>query len=306
MNMKYDIVLASYNGEKYIAEQLDSIIICIQNCDFISINQLIITDDGSMDNTKNIVDEYVKEYSYIKYYKNSRGKGVINNFQNGIEKSTSEFVLLSDQDDVWYRDKISKTLKILMNSDDKPFLVITNVCLVDENRRHLKGGHDFLHTDPNNPFMTIYRSFGQGCSMGLNRKLINVVGDIPNQAVMHDWWFLLVASCFGEVKYITEPLLEYRQHNQNVFGGIKKRSLSRFFNLENQKKYMETLSKQSKKFIEIYGDLISNDSLLESHIFLSDIKNKNYIERVRFYFFGDLKIRGLKNKIKFLVQLLSI
>lgn len=306
MNKKYDIILASYNGEKYIAEQLDSLIVSIQNCNFISINQLIITDDGSTDATKNIIDEYIEKYPYIRYYKNNGGKGVVNNFQNGIDKSTSDYILFSDQDDIWHRDKVSKTLEALIGIDDKPFLVITNICLVDENRKPLKGGHDFLSTDPANPQMTAYRSFGQGCCMGINRKLIDMVGHIPSEAVMHDWWFLLIASHFGKVKYIEEPLLEYRQHTQNVFGGMKRRRFSRFFDIQNQKKYITTLSIQSKKFIELYGDFIENDNLLKSHIFLSDIENKNYLERMKFYFSGNLKIRGLKNKIKFLIQLISI
>lgn len=307
MNDKYDIILASYNGSKYIKEQVDSILASIKFCDIAIINQLIITDDNSTDNTEKIIRENYSNHPFIGFYRNELGSGVINNFQNGLNKSTARYIFLCDQDDIWHIDKIQRTMHAFFQTENSqlPFLIITNVNLVDEKLKFIGKAHDFLPSDPQNPVKTAYRSYGQGCSMAFNKSLMNKVGSISSAAVMHDWWILLIASNFGIVKYIETPLLDYRQHDNNVFGGNKNRKLYRYFNIKNQKKYIMTLSKQSKVFLEIYGKEITDINVLNTHLFFSEISKKKFVEKLRFYVGFSPEISGVKNKIKFILQLLA-
>lgn len=306
--IRYDIVLASYNGAKYIEEQIDSILKCIDDCKTATINQFIITDDNSSDDTINIVNKLSHNIPYLYLCKNELAKGVINNFQNGINKTSSEFVFFSDQDDIWEEQKITKTIEILLESADKniPLLVITNINFVDENLSLISSGHDFDQSAPSDDVMTVYRSFGQGCTMAVNRKLLDFMGQIPKEAVMHDWWILLIAANFGKVRYITTPLLNYRQHSDNVCGGTKHNNITRYFNLRNQRHYMTLLSIQSGKFVELYYDKFTKSKSLDAHIFLSQINDKNIIQKIRFIFSDKVKMKGLKNRFKILIQMMSI
>lgn len=307
MEYKYDIVLATYNGSKYLRHQLDSIIDAVDFCKIASINNLIITDDGSKDDTVKIIKEHYSFLPYLKFINNELAKGVISNFQNGINNSKADYVFLSDQDDIWEVNKITATMQILLQNkkNTQPFLVITNVNLVDENGIYLSKGHDFEQFDPIDPIKTAYRSFGQGCTMGMNRALINKVGIFPKEAVMHDWWLLLVASNFGEVRYIDYPLLNYRQHDDNVFGGNRHRSLLRYINLRNQRAYIHSLSIQSKKFLKIYGKELNRQDVIDIHIFLADIANKNMFEKFQFFRRYRLELKGIKNRAKFFIQLFA-
>lgn len=306
--IRYDIVLASYNGAKYIEEQINSIVKCIDDCKTATINKFIITDDNSSDDTLIIVKKLAQNIPYLYLYTNELAKGVINNFQNGINKTSSEFVFFSDQDDIWDEKKITKTIEILLESEDenKPLLVITNINFVNENLSLLRSGHDFDRYSPSDELMTVYRSFGQGCTMAVNRKLLNFMGQIPTEAVMHDWWMLLIASNFGKVRYITTPLLNYRQHSNNVCGGTKHNNIARYFNLKNQRQYMKSLSMQSGKFVELYHDFFTEKKSLDAHVFLSQINNKNIIEKISFVFSDKVKMKGLKNRIKLLLQMIAI
>lgn len=304
----YDIVLATYNGEKFIKEQLMSIIKAVDFCEVAKIGSLIISDDGSKDKTLSIIKEEMKKYSFILLFENGFKNGVKENFQNGLEKSNSDYVFLADQDDVWHENKIEISLieliKLEENNKKIPALILSNVNFVDENLSFISSGHDFLANDTMDPSMTVYRSFGQGCTMGFNKALIQKALPIPSNSVMHDWWMLLVASNFGKVKYISKPLMDYRQHSDNVSGGIKNNSFKRYFNFKRQGEYLQEVSIQSQLFLGRFENLINDTSSLKGHLFLSKLKNKNLIEKLIFYYSGSLKIRGIKNNIKFLIQLI--
>lgn len=303
----YDIVLASYNGEKYLREQIESLITCVEKSKIGRIGKLVISDDNSQDSTTKILNDYKIKYPYIYICNNEYKRGVKGNFQNGLNMTTNDYVFLSDQDDVWISDKIEKSLhymiKIESLNQELPVLILSNLNYVDEELQYLGSGHDFLENDPESPILTSYRSFGQGCTMLLNRKLIEKSTPVPNEAVMHDWWFLLVASNFGKVKYIKSPLMNYRQHNDNVCGGYKNNKINRFFDIAKQRNYINQVSKQSKLFLDKFNLEIS-DEPKKVHVFLSDIHNRNLLERLSFFkkIFPD--VRGSKNKFKLLVQLI--
>lgn len=306
--IKFDIVLACFNGEKYIKEQLDSIISSIEYCKVAMIGTVIISDDSSSDSTVEIIKDYVLKYSYIQLVTNNGINDVKGNFQNGLKYTTSEYVFLADQDDIWLIDKIELSLnEMIINENNEvsiPTLILGSLNYVDENLNYLGTGHDFLPEYVGSPILTSYRSFGQGCTMLLNRSLLNLSQPIPQESVMHDWWFLLVASNFGKVIYLETPLMNYRQHNSNVCGGYKNNSLKRYINIDKQKKYINEVSNQSKVFLDRFLVEIYDKDSKKAHEFLSQLGNKTILEKILFYKFMSSKINGVKNKFKFLIQII--
>ena len=122
---KIDILLATYNGEKFVKEQIESIL----NQTYENFN-LIISDDASTDNTLNILEEYEKKDTRIKVFKKEKNKGLIDNFEFLLKNVTSDYFMFSDQDDIWKKDKIEKSINKL--KEESLGLVYTDLEIVDE------------------------------------------------------------------------------------------------------------------------------------------------------------------------------
>lgn len=307
--ISYDIVLASYNGENFITEQIESIFASIKACSIAKLNKFIISDDNSTDSTCSIVEDFIKYNPDLLLIRNKYSSGVKNNFQNGLDVSNGQYVFLSDQDDVWYNEKIEKSIQRIIELEsvncDIPIVVFTDVDLVDENLKLITSGLNFDKERYFFPEITCFRSFGQGCTMLLNRNLISISLPIPQDCVMHDWWFLLVASNFGKVSFIDEKLIAYRQHNNNVCGGYKNSSVKRFFDFYKQKKYMLNVSKQSKCFLVLYVNRFNSSfDSFKFHSFVSNLSNHNLFYRVFFIFSNKFFIRGFKNNLKLFIQII--
>lgn len=225
------IVLATYNGEKYLREQLNSI---TRNKNFnLLVKEIIITDDSSTDDTKNIIEEFQREFKNIRLI-NNPSKGVISNFINGVKNATSKFIMFSDQDDVWLPDKINLmyetiTKMIEKHGDNVPLLAFSDLKVVDKELNTIN--NSFLsYTGFNlNSALTlpklIVNNVAPGCVMIINRELVNRA-DISNTSnwFMHDWWFILIAKIYGHVELVRQPLMLYRQHENNVLGASSKKT----------------------------------------------------------------------------------
>lgn len=224
--VKVDIILASYNGELFIEEQIRSIL----NQTHQNIN-LIITDDSSNDNTKEIVDGLMLLDKRIRFYKNETGSGVVSNFNNGLRYSTAEYILFSDQDDVWKNNKVELLLNEIIAkevSDDFiiPCLIFSNLSIVNEDLSLIN--NDFYAYNKLNPINNTkieylkWRSSVYGCSLIFNRKLLVLAGYVPLGISMHDHWFAFHAALKGKICFFNQSLVLYRQHRNNVVGAHKR------------------------------------------------------------------------------------
>lgn len=249
-----DIVLASFNGEKFIAEQIRSIQL---NDDYAAlINRFIIIDDGSTDQTVNIIETFVQQDNKIELHHNRSGaRGVKGNFCAGLALTTSEYVMLSDQDDIWFASKIRSSLErmeeLQRDNINKALLVFTGKQIVDDSLNLLKNS-DYeiskLAKDwHKSTQQLLQRNVVSGCTILMNRKLLDLALPIPQQAFMHDWWLALMASYHGKVELIDKPLMQYRQHNANVIGVTQRES---FFLLRNLKSHFKTLEMNFIKAIK--------------------------------------------------------
>ena len=225
-----DIVLATYNGERFLNEQICS----IQACDGYNalINRFIIIDNGSTDGTLKLVELHQQRDSKIELHLNQSGKtGVQENFSAGLMLTNSEYIMLSDQDDVWLKDKIVLSfnkLKALEKNAKKeqPILVFTDKKIVDEQLNTLNDSDYEISKLPKDWHLQtkqlLQRNVASGCTMLFNRQLLNKAMPLPNEAFMHDWWFALIASYYGVIALVDKPLILYRQHNSNLIGSPKR------------------------------------------------------------------------------------
>lgn len=209
------IAMATYNGELFIREQLDSIL-----AQTLSDWELIVCDDGSTDNTLSILQEYANNDSRIKIYQNERNLGFKRNFEKAIGLCKREYIALCDQDDIWYPNH----LEILLNQIGDNSLSIGNSDIVDADNTFLNkrmSDTDHIHFIPQDYRKLLYREFFyanpfQGASMLLKQDFALKCIPIPDEVHYHDTW-ISTCACLGQgLAYTYTPITRYRQHGKNI------------------------------------------------------------------------------------------
>lgn len=220
---KVAILMSTYNGEKYLRDQVMSILKQDYN-DW----HLYIRDDGSKDSTADIIREFVKSDERISFINESHPQnvGVTESFMKLLANVDADYYMFSDQDDYWQQDKVSATLAKMQDSEEKgqPVCVHTDLTIVDAN---LKGNELFYGPDYSwSGFrQLLFANCVTGCTVMINqplKKLIDFNDKRLKNVYMHDWWIALIAAAFGKVVYLNRPTILYRQHSGNVIGESKK------------------------------------------------------------------------------------
>lgn len=206
-NIRCSIVMATYNGETYIKEQIDTILLNMNDYD-----ELIISDDGSTDNTTKIINEY--KDNRIKLIEGPR-KGVKQNFANAIQKATGKYIFLSDQDDIWMENKMELVLKAFEKNDVS--VVIHDAEVIDENLKITIPSFFEYRNSGKGVIKNIYKNTYIGCCMAFDAILKKYILPIPNDIEMHDQWI----GILGEIEakgslFLKEKLIKYRRHSNNV------------------------------------------------------------------------------------------
>lgn len=298
MILKVDILLATYNGELYIRELLESLI----SQTYKDIN-VIISDDGSTDSTVDIIDEYKNVYDFINLVNINKQGGVVKNFNKALSFSKSNYIMFCDQDDVWFPEKIERSLNAIVSYEkEQPgvgVLIFTDLELVDEKLSTLN--NSFYLSSKLNPEYNLdyrylhWRSTVYGCTCIFNKALIKISDRVPTDFPMHDHYYALLAATYGLIGYLDEPTIYYRQHKKNVVGGASKSSFKKLLNFHALLKSMGTVQ---KKTISINNHFGSMDLNLFSHrlSFVRAYIKPFYSERPLSYFifiFMLLFVRGL-------------
>ena len=200
------VCMATYNGEEYIKEQIDSILPQLGGYD-----ELIISDDGSTDNTIEIISYYFEEDTRIKLYFNKKRKGIVGNFGNALNFANGDYVFLSDQDDVWLPNKVEVVVNYLQEYD----CVVSDAFLIDANGNTLCDSFFKKNKSRKGFLQNFFRNRYLGCCLAFNRKILKHALPFPTNIPMHDIWIGLVAEIFGKSFFIDEPLIYYRRHGFN-------------------------------------------------------------------------------------------
>jgi glycosyltransferase involved in cell wall biosynthesis len=228
------VCLTTYNGEKYLLEQINSIISQLSLED-----ELIVSDDGSFDNTLNILNSFDDKRIII--VNNNNQKGIIGNIENVLNYANGDFIFLSDQDDVWLPNKIKKTILELANND----LVISDCFVTDGKLNIIHDSFFTLNKSSRNKWLALLRNPYLGCCMAFNRKVLEDILPFPSIIPMHDIWIGNVAAFKHKVKFIDEKLIYYRRHGSNTSTAAEATKA----NILMQIKYRTTLLKGLLKLI---------------------------------------------------------
>lgn len=197
------VCMTTYNGAMYVKEQLSSILPQLDITD-----EVLISDDGSTDDTVKIIQSF--QDSRIKLF-HSNFRNVILNFEFVVGKANGEVIFLSDQDDIWYPNKVEKSLQLLERTD----LIFTNLNVF---QKSIEKGR--LMYNPNKNYQGIHRNFIKnhcvGATMAFKSSLLKYALPFPEKIEMHDIWIFFISTFFGKTTYYNQPLIHYRRHGLNV------------------------------------------------------------------------------------------
>lgn len=216
--MKIAIILSSYNGEKFIEKQIESILNQTLS-DFI----LFIRDDGSTDRTRECIKSFHDSRIHFDYGENV---GIIRSFEILFQRAYDycvDYVFISDQDDVWKANKLENFISAFHHECLSPELVFSDFSTIDENDNltsysYYGSSHVLLPKDSLYFPKLLAQPYIFGCAAAINLPLLKLIKSFPDGIEMYDCWISLVASLFGKIHYIDEPTIFHRFHDQNATG----------------------------------------------------------------------------------------
>lgn len=266
----YEVIVCTFNGERYITEQLASIA-----GQAVKPGRIIISDDGSTDGTLERVKKFSEKTAVnIEVRVRTEGvKGAEHNFLDALKLTSAPYIFLSDQDDVWLDNKVEIYIKKINDVREplKPLLVFSDAEVVNENmeKRHASFlASEKLFPEKQMSFQRlIFQNCVQGATVMINKALKEKV-ILSNRIIMHDWWLGLIAAAFGQLFFIPEQLIKYRQHYCNAIGHSHysaKHILRNFTNLRNVAFQNRRIIKQAEAFLSLYGEALAD----EEKIFLN-------------------------------------
>ncbi|MGN1206208.1 MAG: glycosyltransferase family 2 protein [Eubacterium sp.] len=276
------IILATYNGEKYLREQLESIL-----SNTFTDYEIHICDDGSTDGTVAIAKEYVEKYPQISLWQNEKNQGYTKNFLQAMKRETTPYVMLCDQDDIWKPDKIEMTYRAMKEaeeSENMPILVFTDAENYDDaTKKDMGSFHKTSHLDTKK-FDTAHLFMENkciGCTIMCNAKVRDYLTELPEEIRVHDWWLALICSHFGKVIYLDKMTLHYRQHSDNMIGtsSFFQYLAQRISHWKEQKEAIRATMAQGNAFYHIFGDKIQDPKRKKCAYEFSKMSEKNVIMR---------------------------
>jgi glycosyltransferase involved in cell wall biosynthesis len=214
-NTLVSVVLGTYNGEKYLKEQIDSI---LQQT--YSNIELVVTDDCSTDNTPTILREFADRHENVRVYFNEKNLGFVRNFEKAVQQAQGKYIAFSDQDDIWLPEKIQRLVDNIGNNT----LIYSDSAYMDADGR-LTGkklsdyrnwiiGKNLYAMDSDSIWVT-------GHAMMFRRELVGSALPFPTSPyISHDVWMAYIAMLKGTISFVPDALVLYRQHGRNTAGGL--------------------------------------------------------------------------------------
>lgn len=265
LNPEVSIAMCTYNGDRFLKEQLISIL----NQDYLNITEIICVDDNSSDNTWNILTEFSIKNDKFKITQNTTNIGFIKNFEKAILMSKSQFIAIADQDDIWKPNKISNLVQAIGSN----LMVYSDNYFIDGNGNSLgiKSSDIRNITSCSNCLSLTFFNVISGHTMLINRDLLN--HSIPfNSEIPHDHWLAFHASQYGKIAVVNEPLVGYRLHENNTLGVLSVVNSGKNLSKEDQIKetynrlkiFSENLSlhlTKEKKVLELLTKSYTNKSI---------------------------------------------
>jgi glycosyltransferase involved in cell wall biosynthesis len=281
------VLMSTYNGQKYIKPQIESLLAQTYN-DI----KILIRDDGSSDFTTSILKSYENKYSFVTVFYEDN-KGVVQSFFRLLEKvpDEAEYIAFCDQDDLWLSDKIQRAVdKIKQNTPGLPVMYCSSLNVADENLNFLYTTGPAKKTGLSN---SLFENVATGCTVVLNKKAFLLLSGKKidcSKIMMHDFWFYIVISAFGEIIFDPASFIYYRQHKNNLVGYSKGPAFwyKRFLRFKNNNKNQRRL--QIEEFLRIYGPKLDTKIKDQILLFLKMSGHKKFFKRF-FYAFKAYPVR---------------
>lgn len=269
------VLLSTYNGEKYLEEQINSLLLQVG----VKV-QILVRDDGSTDSTKDLLRMWEKK-GILSWYEGENLKPARSFLDLMKNAPNSDYYAFCDQDDIWDRSKLLVAINNLEKFNDKmPSLYFSKAQLVDENLKNINSNNY-----PKKEFSfgaSMVRNNVTGCTVVFNKELLNIVNKYnPNFIMMHDQWIYLICKAFnGNIFFDSNSYIKYRQHSSNCIGG--KRDIKSKIKENSLISKENTRYKQAINILEGYGDEI----YYENKKILYKIKGykKNFFTRISLAF----------------------
>ena len=203
--MTISVCIATYNGEKYIYEQIDSILPQLGKED-----EIVISDDSSTDKTIEIIESFNDERIIL--LKEQTFNSHVYNFEHSLKQAKGEYIFLADQDDIWLPNKVTHMITLLETYD----LVLSDAQMVNEKKEPLHDSFFKFNYSRKGFFKNLYKNSYLGCCMAFNRTLLNIALPFPKDINMHDWWIGLNAELYCSINFNEQKLIQYRRHPQAI------------------------------------------------------------------------------------------
>lgn len=307
LNGRVDILLATYNGERFLPEQLRS----LERQTFRNW-QVIARDDGSTDGTRALLAEFRARHPVAVRLVEDDGSrlGPTGNYARLLANSTAAHALFCDQDDVWLPNKIERlhALALTHEASDAPFLVHSDLEVVDRDLRVLAPSFwRYQHLDPSRCAWSqlLVQNVVTGCACLFNAALRKSALPVPAEAIMHDWWLALVAASSGKIYWTAEPTVRYRQHGANETGA-KRWGLDHWLSHARGSWQRDSYRERFRAYQRQAAALARHDTaatpgpVQATLAEFATLENRNYTFRARFLWRNRiLKIGALRNLLLF-------
>lgn len=280
------VLLAVYNGEKYLKEQIESIL-----NQSVKDLKVVIRDDGSTDNSGEIIASYCSEFpDKISCITGDATGSAGKNFAELLKNCDSDYIMFCDQDDVWLPNKVKKTFAAMLNAEqnsETPILVHSDLKVVDENLCEIAPSFfEFQQLKQDNITLPklLVQNYVTGCTIMINRALKEKCGEIPSECIMHDWWLALVAVLFGKLVCVNESTMLYRQHSANQVGAKAAYGLSfikrKLATLDKVRENYNATYIQANLILKQYDNVLSENQreIIKKYC---DIPNMCKFEKIR-------------------------
>lgn len=198
------VCIATYNGEKYIHQQLDSILKQLREDD-----EIIISDDSSTDRTLEIIQSFNDKRIHV--FPNNQFYSPIFNFENAIKHAQGDYIFLSDQDDIWMDNKVEKMMDVLQH-----FVLVVSDCYVVDKDCCIIHNSFFKEKPTTGILKNLIKNNYLGCCMAFRKELLSKALPFPKRIAMHDIWLGLCGALFYDTAFIPDRLIMYRRHGGNA------------------------------------------------------------------------------------------
>ncbi|HFI0233845.1 glycosyltransferase family 2 protein [Streptococcus suis] len=294
--MNVNILMSTYNGQEFLAEQIRS----IQAQTFTDWT-LLIRDDGSKDKTREIIADFAQQDSRIHFINpdSTENLGVIKSFHALVQYQRADVYFFSDQDDVWLQDKLQVTLETAQAYPaDQPLMVYTDLKVVDQDLQVMN--ESMIRSQSHHANTELVQELTENTVTGGTSMINHALAElwtVTDDILMHDWYLALLATAFGKLVYIDQPTELYRQHDNNVLGARtmdKRFKIFRYgpkFIFTRYWKLIHDSQKQAAHLLEFSQIKLEDRELIEHFV---DIDKQNMVERIR----RIVKYRYSKNQWK--------